>query len=253
MQLRILGLQGATSFDLVAAATARLSAEKAAAILTTTGLSTAQQMQILMDKGLTKEEAAAALATEAHSAENIKATTTTGIFATATASLKSALKGLWTTLTANPLLLVAASVAICITAFNKLNSVAEESYQKAAEQAQKSKEVADKSVEEANSLSELIEKYKELAKSDMTDSTNRVEIKNIQDEITKLVGAQADNLDLVNGKLDEELAKLKNIQSTQLQTNISTFEKAYVDAADEASKRHFTKEIFFRTGMMIIM
>lgn len=239
MQLRILGLQGATNVDLVAAATARLSVEEAAAILTTTGLSTAQQMQILMDRGLTKEEAAAALATEAHSAENIKATTTTGILATATASLKSALKGLWTTLTANPLLLVAASVAICITAFNKLNSVAEESYQKAAEQAQKSKEVADNSIEEANSLSELIEKYKELAKSDMTDSTNRAEIKDIQDEITKLVGAQADNLDLVNGKLDEELAKLKDIQSTQLQTNISTFEKAYVDAADEASKKTF--------------
>lgn len=197
MQLRILGLQGATSVDLVTAATA------------------------------------------AHSAENVAATATTGILATATASLKAALKGLWATLKAHPLLLVAASVAICINAFNKLNSVAEESYQKAAEQAQKSKEVADKSVEEANSLSELIEKYKELSKADMTDSTNRAEIKNIQDEITKLVGAQADNLDLVNGKLDEELAKLRDIQSTQLQTNISTFEKAYVDAADESAKKTF--------------
>ena len=231
---------GLTSEQIAAAvAASNLTAENLAQILATTALTKEQQIQILTNKGVSAAEAEAMVATAAHSAENVAATATTGILATATASLKSALKGLWTTLTANPLLLVAASVAICITAFNKLNSVAEESYQKAAEQAQKSKEVADNSIEEANSLSELIEKYKELAKSDMTDSTNRAEIKDIQDEITKLVGAQADNLDLVNGKLDEELAKLKDIQSTQLQTNISTFEKAYVDAADEASKKTF--------------
>ena len=231
---------GLTSEQIAAAvAASNLTAENLAQILATTALTKEQQIQILTNKGVSAAEAEAMVATAAHSAENVAATATTGILATATASLKAVLKGLWATLTANPLLLVAASVAICVTAFNKLNSVAEESYQKAAEQAQKSKEVADKSAEEANSLSELIEKYKELAKSDMTDSTNRAEIKDIQDEITKLVGAQADNLDLVNGKLDEELAKLKDIQSTQLQTNISTFEKAYVDAADEASKKTF--------------
>ena len=131
------------------------------------------------------------------------------------------------------------AISALITKIGELINAEETAYNQAKEVAEASREKVENISNEQNSLSELIEKYKELAKSDMTDSTNRAEIKDIQDEITKLVGAQADNLDLVNGKLDEELAKLKDIQSTQLQTNISTFEKAYVDAADEASKKTF--------------
>lgn len=145
------------------------------------------------------------------------------------------------------------AISALIFKIGELINAEETAYNQAKEVAEASREKVENISNEQNSLSELIEKYKELAKSDMTDSTNRAEIKDIQDEITKLVGAQADNLDLVNGKLDEELAKLKDIQSTQLQTNISTFEKAYVDAADEASKKHSTKEILFRTGTMITM
>ena len=131
------------------------------------------------------------------------------------------------------------AISALISKIGELINAEETAYNQAKEVAEASREKVENISNEQNSLSELIEKYKELAKSDMTDSTNRAEIKDIQDEITKLVGAQADNLDLVNGKLDEELAKLKDIQSTQLQTNISTFEKAYVDAADEASKKAF--------------
>lgn len=131
------------------------------------------------------------------------------------------------------------AISALISKIGELINAEETAYNQAKEVAEASREKVENISDEQNSLSELIEKYKELAKSDMTDSTNRAEIKDIQDEITKLVGAQADNLDLVNGKLDEELAKLKDIQSTQLQTNISTFEKAYVDAADEASKKTF--------------
>lgn len=131
------------------------------------------------------------------------------------------------------------AISALITKIGELINAEETAYNQVKEVAEASREKVENISNEQNSLSELIEKYKELAKSDMTDSTNRAEIKDIQDEITKLVGAQADNLDLVNGKLDEELAKLKDIQSTQLQTNISTFEKAYVDAADEASKKAF--------------
>lgn len=131
------------------------------------------------------------------------------------------------------------AISALISKIGELINAEQTAYNQAKEVAEASREKIENISNEQNSLSELIEKYKELAKSDMTDSTNRAEIKDIQDEITKLVGAQADNLDLVNGKLDEELAKLKDIQSTQLQTNISTFEKAYVDAADEASKKAF--------------
>ena len=57
MQIRILGLQGAVSMDLVVAATAKMTAADTAAVLVKTNLAKAQQIEILMNKGLTKEEA----------------------------------------------------------------------------------------------------------------------------------------------------------------------------------------------------
>lgn len=131
------------------------------------------------------------------------------------------------------------AISALISKIGELINAEETAYNQAKEVAEASREKVENISNEQNSLSELIEKYKELSKADMTDSTNRAEIKDIQDEITKLVGAQANSLDLVNGKLDEELAKLKDIQLIQLQTNIPTFEKAYVDAADESAKKTF--------------
>lgn len=236
MQLRILGLQGATSVDLVTAATARLSAEEAAAILTTTGLSTAQQMQILMDRGLTKEEAAAALATAAHSAENVAATATTGIFATATASLKAVLKGLWATLMANPIIAVVALMAGLVAVMVKVSGAAKEASDAADEFKQSAMEEAQAAREEVQTLDELIAKYKELAESDTQDAGTREEIKSIQSEITDLVGNQADNLDLVNGKLDEEIAKLNQIRKDEADKAVDKATTAYHAAKDSHDK-----------------
>lgn len=235
MHLRVLGLQGATSIDLVTAATARLSTEELAAILTTTGLTTAQQKQILMDRGLTAEEAEAAIATAAHSAANVGATTTTGLLTTATSSLKTALKGLWATLAANPILLVVGAVALLATGISKLNSLEGEAADKAKENAASSIEKAQKHMEEYNTVNDLINKYKELAESETQDSTTRAEILDIQTQISNIVGTQASNLDLVNGKLDQEIAKLQQIQQIQLGDTVSSFEKAYLDSADATS------------------
>ena len=69
------------------------------------------------------------------------------------------------------------------------------------------------------SLHEIQEKYYDLLNSLKNDSLfksnldaeTRAKIKGIQSEIVALVGDQANNIDLVNGKLDEELKKLKEI------------------------------------------
>ena len=50
MQLKVLGLQGATSIELVTAATAKMTAAETAAALATTGLNAEKQIQILKDK-----------------------------------------------------------------------------------------------------------------------------------------------------------------------------------------------------------
>ena len=84
--------------------------------------------------------------------------------------------------------------------------------------AQKQKEIRNANIEnaktakeEADSLRDLINQYKRLAEAEKWDESSRTQAKTIQEQITNLVGAQADNLDLVNGKLDDEIKKLDEI------------------------------------------
>lgn len=101
------------------------------------------------------------------------------------------------------------------------------------DQAQKSQEAVDKAKEEANSLDELISKYKELKSVGNLDEDGRAKVRDIQKEITKLVGDQASNLDLVNGNLDTELEKLKGISKEQAKQNVPKYRTAAADAMNE--------------------
>lgn len=66
-----------------------------------------------------------------------------------------------------------------------------------------------------NKISDLISTYQQLVKS----GGSADELKNLQEQIAELVGVQASNLDLVNGKLDEELKKLQDISFIEAQSN----------------------------------
>lgn len=213
-----------------------MTAEETAAILATTGLNTEKQIQILMDKGLTRAEAEAAVATAAHSAQNVGATATTGLLSTATASLSAVLKGLWATLMANPIIAVVAIMAALAVAMVKVAGAAKEASEAADEFKAKSMEESQAAREEIQTLDELISKYKELAESENQDSGTRNEIKSIQSDITDLVGTQADNLDLVNGKLDEEIEKLNQIRKDEADKAVNKATTAYHAAKDSHDK-----------------
>lgn len=86
--------------------------------------------------------------------------------------------------------------------------------------------------EEIDNLSDLISQYKRLAESEKWDKTARTQAKSLQEQITKLVGAQADNLDLVNGKLDEEIKKLDEIAIKTAEQNTGTLSVAKKSATD---------------------
>lgn len=102
----------------------------------------------------------------------------------------------------------------------------------------KSKENADASKQQIQSLDELIQKYKDLKTSATwgTSIEERTEIANIQEEIVELVGSEANNLDLVNGKLDEQISKFTQIRNEQLKTNYDNAESEYYTAVDAANK-----------------
>lgn len=90
--------------------------------------------------------------------------------------------------------------------------------------------------EQEKSLSTLVEKYKELRKA---ENVNNVDIRNqlvdLQEQITNLVGDEADNLDLVNGRLDEQLSKLKKIKKAKNADTFDAAETAYSAATEQVN------------------
>lgn len=84
-------------------------------------------------------------------------------------------------------------------------------------------------------VDELIEKYKELKSIPLSERTSQdnEEIANIQSEIVDLVGNEVDNLELVNGQLDEQIAKLKEAQAIQSEKTTTSAFNAYTAAREK--------------------
>ena len=133
----------------------------------------------------------------------------------------------------NMLISMGVSLAIqgIITGLDNLINRQEKAAEKAKELADNSRDTAQKQAEETNTLTTLIARYKELASSETQDSSTRSEILSIQSQITALVGDQAGGLDLVNGKLDEQISKLNQIRDIELGQTVSEYRKAYLDSA----------------------
>ena len=143
--------------------------------------------------------------------------------------LGSSFKGLWSIIKANPIIWVVGAITAAVTVFNAFSDAAEEATQRAEENFNKLTETAKSATETRESVGSLIEQYKKLAyASDGSWSTENVtELKEIQGQITSLVGEQADNLDLVNGKIDDEYQKLLNIYNLLSDDELASAESAY--------------------------
>jgi len=165
-----------------------------------------------------------------------KATANTEKLTTSTKVANLAFKGL--KLLGSALLSKGISMAIegLFTLFDNLIHAEEKALKKAQETANKSREIATAHTEERTRLSELISKYEELAQSEDYDSETRIEIKGIQEEIIGLVGNEAEGIDLINGKLNEEINKLRTINALKAGETVSDYENAYKDANNETKK-----------------
>lgn len=121
-----------------------------------------------------------------------------------------------------------------IEGINYLINRREIAFEKAKEEADEAQKLTEEYKAENQQLNELISKYKQLAESENADSPEvRAEISDIQSEITEMVGQQAENLDLVNGKLDKELETLKEIEKTSFEDYKLKAEDSYKKARKE--------------------
>lgn len=224
MRLKILGLQGADSLELVRIVTKNVSTENLAAILSTTGLTDAKKKQLLVDRELEGEKLKEALATATSSAANVGATATTGALTGATVSLSTALKGLWATLMANPLVLVAAGITTVITLHSKYQRSLEDTAQAASEQTQKTKA----SLESLQSLKTRVDAGTESTDT-LTDAFR---------EQLKEMGYTKEEIDTLINRYDNLADAIDNVtEKTRAQTLADA--KAEAVAQKQAAKGEF--------------
>ena len=209
-----------------------LSESQTKLVLSSTALSDAQRVAVLMGQGMTEAQASAAVASMGLASAE---TTATG----ATVSLSSALSGLMSTLLANPMILIAAGVTAVVSAFSAYKRSIEEAVDKAQE--------AGNAWEDNNtSLQDNIDKITELrtaldngtlteeeayqAKSDLLE---------IQDSLTESYGNQAQGIDLVNGSLQTQINKLKELSTEESKRFLNENKKGVEEAEKQMEKeRH---------------
>ena len=123
-----------------------------------------------------------------------------------------------------------AAISLAIKGFDKLVNSAKRASEAANEAFSDTNEKVQQNEEEAKSLDGLISKYKELKESGNLDIDGRKEVKELQNDIADLVGTQAKNLDLVNGKLDEEIEKLNKISAKEAKDAYETATANYFNS-----------------------
>lgn len=136
-------------------------------------------------------------------------------------------------------------IQLLISGLDNLANAAKIASEKADDLYNNTNEKVQKNEEEIKSLEDLISKYKELKESDNLDIDTRKEIREIQNQIADLVGTQSANLDLVNGKLDEELKKLQDINAEESKRAYQNAFVNYYNAKDSGNKAIGDSKVFF--------
>lgn len=230
MDMLKLGEIDSSGFSELLNLTQNLSKSQTELVLSSTALTDAQRVAILTGQGMSASEAEAAVSAMGLSTANASATAST-------VSLGTAFKGLWSTLMANPLILVAAGVTAAVTAYS--------AYQQSVEDALKAEsDAGQKFIENTNSIQENIDKVKELRESLASGTLSEEEayqaksdLLSIQNQLSESYGSQADGIDLVNGKLDEQISKMNELAVNQANDYLNDNGKIIDKAQEEMSKK----------------
>lgn len=214
------------SFQRLLTLTQGLSESQTRLVLSSTALTDAQRAAILTNQGMSSAEAQASVAAMGLS-------TAEGAAAASTFSLSGALSGLWATLMANPLILVAAGVTAAVSAFS--------AYQHSVEEAVSSAKQAGTEWQENNtSLQDNIERITELrtalSSGTLTEqeaASAKSELLSIQESLTDSYHSQVVGIDLINGSLEEQIALLDKVS----QKEASQFQNENKKGIEEAEKK----------------
>ena len=182
-----------------------LSESQMQLVLSSTSLSDAQRVQLLTNSGVAQAEAEATVAAMGLSTANGAATAST-------VSFSSALEGLFATMMANPIILLTAAVSAGVMVWQSYKQSVEDAVNSASSAGQKFSE-------NTSSLNEQISKVEELRESlasgTLTDEeayNAKSQLLDIQNQLASTYGESASSIDLVNGKMEEQIALMQQLQ-----------------------------------------
>lgn len=184
-----------------------LSASQTKLILSSKNLTVTQKKQILMNQGLSASEAKLQL-------QNLGLTTSyTGLKASMV-SVTNACKGLFNTLLANPLMLVATAISAATMAFESYKQSIEEANERAKESAQTASTLVD-------DISTLTNKYLELSNAIKTDESAKDDLISTQNELLEKLGLEGESIDSLitkYGSLSEAIrqARIDKLRDAQI-------------------------------------
>lgn len=232
MNMLKVGNLGTNEFQKLLTLTQGLSDSQMELVLSSTALTDAQRVQLLTNAGVAQAEAEAQVAAMGLSAANGTATAST-------ISLSSAFEGLWATLMANPLILVAAGVTAAVAAYSSYQQSIKEVVQSASEAGQAF-------VENYSSLDDSISKVQELRSllasgtlSEEEAYQAKSDLLSIQNQLSDSYGEQAEGIDLVNGKLDEQIDKMQQLAVNNAKEFLNDEDKGISKAKKEMEKERY--------------
>lgn len=114
-----------------------------------------------------------------------------------------------------------------ITLVSNFINKQKEAAEKAEELRQQTIENAESAKEEANKISDLISQYEKFKDITSLTAEDKKNLKSIQDQLVETFGREAEGIDLVNGKYDEQIEKLKEASAEKLKNYEINSEELY--------------------------
>lgn len=205
-------------------------------LLSTNNLTDSQKAAIIMNQRLAQGLPQITEAEALQQLQTMGVATAQGTATGTTISLTSAMRGLWSTLMANPIVLVTTAVTAGVMAWNHYKQAQEEARQTAIELTNTYKQ-------EKESLDSQIESYKELKQKLDNGNLSTDEARSIKEQLLETqqslidsYGDEASNIDLVNGKYKEQLGLLSELSKEKASEYVKENRSAFETAKKELEK-----------------
>lgn len=205
---------------------------------------TQTKINIISQSSLTEKQKLGALSSAGLGAEEIKTAVSTGALTTAqttakvsTIGLSTALKGLWATMLANPLLMVGMAVTAGVAAWNAYKQSIEEMRQKTSE-------ATNSFVESSKSIDDNAKKYKtlhdELTNANTTEERQKQikeELLNLQKDLNDKYGEEHGKINLVTDAYKDQTQAIRELNKETAQKFLNENTKGLDDAESQMTSK----------------